>query len=388
MAYAAFGHGPPQRRRRRGFRGRDRAGSRPGSAGAAAGQVVAARWRERFFEGDAAAVEEAPHRALRRALPDRRGLRARRPAAPGSGGAPRGGGHPAGACRGARDVGGDRGAVARAGRTPRRAAGRRRAESGTCWGTRRRRGRATWCSRTDAMPARSSPSSTTVSCRSARRSPRKRGAGSWASSSTARTRARRRPATAALRSRVSPSAPEARSVPRLFYLDRDGISALCCERGPHDPDADHLFARLFYLDRLDTDIRSSASAARARRRRSSPRSAWRCRAASSSAGVPATASRRRSPSSWERTPGPTRCAGRGNWTCCRASFEQARHAPDEHRRGPGLRARPARPGAALRQRGFRRRRTGRLCLTGGPAGDPGQVLRLWVAFVVQTLRYL
>ena len=34
----------------------------------------------------------------------------------------------------------------------------------------------------------------------------------------------------------------------------DGISALCCERGPHDPDADHLFARLFYLDRLDTDM--------------------------------------------------------------------------------------------------------------------------------------
>ena len=30
-----------------------------------------------------------------------------------------------------------------------------------------------------------------------------------------------------------------------------GISALRCERGPHDPDADHLFARLFYTDRLD-----------------------------------------------------------------------------------------------------------------------------------------
>ncbi len=33
-----------------------------------------------------------------------------------------------------------------------------------------------------------------------------------------------------------------------------GISALRCERGPHDPDADHLFARLFYTDRLDADM--------------------------------------------------------------------------------------------------------------------------------------
>ena len=33
-----------------------------------------------------------------------------------------------------------------------------------------------------------------------------------------------------------------------------GISALRCERGPHDPDADHLFARLFYRDRLDADM--------------------------------------------------------------------------------------------------------------------------------------
>ena len=33
-----------------------------------------------------------------------------------------------------------------------------------------------------------------------------------------------------------------------------GISALRCERGPHDPDADHLFARLFYRDRLDEDM--------------------------------------------------------------------------------------------------------------------------------------
>ena len=33
-----------------------------------------------------------------------------------------------------------------------------------------------------------------------------------------------------------------------------GISALRCERGPHDPDADHLFARLFYTDRLDPDM--------------------------------------------------------------------------------------------------------------------------------------
>ena len=34
----------------------------------------------------------------------------------------------------------------------------------------------------------------------------------------------------------------------------DGVSALRCERGPHDPDADHLFARLFYIDRLDTEM--------------------------------------------------------------------------------------------------------------------------------------
>ena len=34
----------------------------------------------------------------------------------------------------------------------------------------------------------------------------------------------------------------------------DGVSALRCERGPHDPDADHLFARLFYQDRLDTEM--------------------------------------------------------------------------------------------------------------------------------------
>ena len=33
-----------------------------------------------------------------------------------------------------------------------------------------------------------------------------------------------------------------------------GISALRCERGPHDPDADHLFARLFYRDQLDPDM--------------------------------------------------------------------------------------------------------------------------------------
>ena len=33
-----------------------------------------------------------------------------------------------------------------------------------------------------------------------------------------------------------------------------GISALRCERGPHDPDADHLFARLFYRDRLDPEM--------------------------------------------------------------------------------------------------------------------------------------
>ena len=33
-----------------------------------------------------------------------------------------------------------------------------------------------------------------------------------------------------------------------------GISALRCQRGPHDPDADHLFARLFYTDRLDTEM--------------------------------------------------------------------------------------------------------------------------------------
>ena len=34
----------------------------------------------------------------------------------------------------------------------------------------------------------------------------------------------------------------------------EGVSALRCERGPHDPDADHLFARLFYQDRLDMEM--------------------------------------------------------------------------------------------------------------------------------------
>ena len=33
-----------------------------------------------------------------------------------------------------------------------------------------------------------------------------------------------------------------------------GISVLRCERGPYDPDADHLFARLFYRDRMDEDM--------------------------------------------------------------------------------------------------------------------------------------
>ena len=31
-----------------------------------------------------------------------------------------------------------------------------------------------------------------------------------------------------------------------------GVSALRCQRGPHEPDGDHLFARIFYSDRLDT----------------------------------------------------------------------------------------------------------------------------------------
>ena len=30
-----------------------------------------------------------------------------------------------------------------------------------------------------------------------------------------------------------------------------GVSALRCQRGPHEPDGDHLFARMFYSDRLD-----------------------------------------------------------------------------------------------------------------------------------------
>ena len=33
-----------------------------------------------------------------------------------------------------------------------------------------------------------------------------------------------------------------------------GISALRCQRGPHEPDGDHLFARMFYSDRLDADM--------------------------------------------------------------------------------------------------------------------------------------
>ena len=33
-----------------------------------------------------------------------------------------------------------------------------------------------------------------------------------------------------------------------------GISALRCQRGPHEPDGDHLFARMFYSDRLDAGM--------------------------------------------------------------------------------------------------------------------------------------
>ena len=33
-----------------------------------------------------------------------------------------------------------------------------------------------------------------------------------------------------------------------------GVSALRCQRGPHEPDGDHLFARMFYSDRLDADM--------------------------------------------------------------------------------------------------------------------------------------
>ena len=33
-----------------------------------------------------------------------------------------------------------------------------------------------------------------------------------------------------------------------------GVSALRCQRGPHEPDGDHLFARMFYSDRLDAGM--------------------------------------------------------------------------------------------------------------------------------------
>ena len=33
-----------------------------------------------------------------------------------------------------------------------------------------------------------------------------------------------------------------------------GVSALRCQRGPHEPDGDHLFARMFYADRLDAGM--------------------------------------------------------------------------------------------------------------------------------------
>ena len=33
-----------------------------------------------------------------------------------------------------------------------------------------------------------------------------------------------------------------------------GISALRCQRGPHEPDGDHLFARMFYADRLEAGM--------------------------------------------------------------------------------------------------------------------------------------
>ena len=55
------------------------------------------------------------------------------------------------------------------------------------------------------------------------------------------------------------------------------VSALRCQRGPHEPDGDHLFARLFYRTASRRAPPSRASASHPRRRRCSPRSACRFR---------------------------------------------------------------------------------------------------------------
>ena len=78
---------------------------------------------------DGRPLPQALRRLRRRPLPDRRGLRARRPAAPRPGGAARGGRDPAGAGRGERDAGGDRRALARR-RLPGRGGRRRRRAPG------------------------------------------------------------------------------------------------------------------------------------------------------------------------------------------------------------------------------------------------------------------
>ena len=85
------------------------------------------------------------------------------------------------------------------------------------------------------------------------------------------------------------------------------VSALRCQRGPHEPDGDHLFARLFYRDRIERGMTlerlgfSAAEAAVFAEIRLS------LHGGSSSAARPGTASPRRSrrtwPSRWPRRTG-------------------------------------------------------------------------------------
>ena len=88
--------------------------ARAGAPGPGAGRLDGCEGRRADPEpGDGRPLPQALRRVRRRALPDRRGLRAGRPAAAGSGDAPRGGRDPAGAGRGERHPGGDRRALAR-----------------------------------------------------------------------------------------------------------------------------------------------------------------------------------------------------------------------------------------------------------------------------------
>ena len=74
------------------------------------------------------------------------------------------------------------------------------------------------------------------------------------------------------------------------------LSGLRCQRGPHDPDSDHMYCRLFYRDRLDGGMTLEDLGFSSDEARSSPGSAWRATAPSFLAAAPGTASRRPLPS--------------------------------------------------------------------------------------------